>query len=130
MFTRPIHWGVLILAAVVVMAFASSAGAVGYWNMPTSVNQWWGYGCGPGYHAPMVLGPMSARGLVRPEMERRLPCPPRGGCCDAGCDGWPDELMTEPMSLPDVGPQRLPAPMTTTAPTSPVRSRTVGFLVQ
>ncbi|MGL4512056.1 MAG: hypothetical protein ACRCT8_03125 [Lacipirellulaceae bacterium] len=45
--------GVLVTGLLV----ASSASANGRFNMPTSVPQCVGVGFGPGYHAPMVLGP-------------------------------------------------------------------------
>ncbi len=132
MFTRPGSWGVLILAVLVVVVSAAPAGAVGYWNMPTSASQWWGYGCGPGYHAPMVLGPMTAQELVRPNMIRRLPCPPPAECCWSGYGCCGAEMMEEPTMLPEAAPQPQPQPAATPGPSAtwPVRSRSAGFVLQ
>ncbi|TWT89649.1 hypothetical protein Mal64_00260 [Pseudobythopirellula maris] len=52
---RGLTVGMLFLGGA--FLFAADAQAVGRWNLPTSSNQWWGFGYGPGYHAPMVLGP-------------------------------------------------------------------------
>jgi hypothetical protein len=54
---------------------ASPAVAAGYWNVPSSFPQWAGFGCGGGYHAPLVLGPMSCRGWLA-HNHFRLPYPP------------------------------------------------------
>lgn len=37
--------------------------AAGWYNMPTSLPQCLGYGYGPGYHSPMILGPRLAAGV-------------------------------------------------------------------
>jgi hypothetical protein len=126
MFTGRMHWCVLALAAALLVGPAAPAGAVGYWNMPTSFSQWWGYGCGPGYHAPMVLGPVNARDLLRPQMEIRLQCAPRPTCCWAGCDCASGEPLLEPTSLPDAAPMPAPEP----AVLRPASSRPVGFMLQ
>lgn len=125
MFIRSGKLGVAILAVGLLLASAAPAGAVGYWNMPTSFSQWWGYGPGPGYHAPMVLGPMTARELFRPQMEIRLTCPPRPGCCatSCGCAGQP---LLEPSSLPNAAPQPAPEP----AALRPMNLPPAGFLLQ
>lgn len=44
------------------LAIVSVTEAAGWYNMPTSVPQCIGLGYGPGYHAPMVLGPRLASG--------------------------------------------------------------------
>ena len=49
----------LVAAALVGVALigAPPANGAGLWNMPTNLRQCLGYGHGPGYHAPMVMGP-------------------------------------------------------------------------
>jgi hypothetical protein len=54
---------------------ASPAAAVGYWNIPGNFCQCFGYGWGPGYHAPMVLGPPSCDGFLAHNIVR-LPAAP------------------------------------------------------
>jgi hypothetical protein len=125
MFTQPINWGVLVVAVLICLATAAPAGAVGYWNMPTSFSQWWGYGVGPGYHAPMVLGPVTARGLVRPYMEIRLPCAPHPAC-SSGCGCQDTQSLMESQVLPDAAP--LPSPQPAAA--YPVNSRPAEFVLQ
>lgn len=54
-------WTALAVAAVAAAA-PGKACASGYYNMPTSMQQCLGVGFGPGYHAPLILGPaMKAR---------------------------------------------------------------------
>jgi hypothetical protein len=53
--------------------------AVGYWNLPGTVYQCLGYGVGPGYHAPMVLGPVSCEGWLAHDVHR-LPNAPTPYC--------------------------------------------------
>jgi hypothetical protein len=61
--------------AIAFMGMASQTLAVGYWNMPGSFCQCIGCGFGGGYHAPLVLGPVSCDGWLGIN-ERRLPYPP------------------------------------------------------
>ncbi|MEQ8846312.1 hypothetical protein [Botrimarina sp.] len=71
--------------------------AVGHFNMPTSLQQYLGVGFGPGYHAPMLLGPRH-KARVAAQRVRRLPAPllppPRDAgfsapaCLGAGAE-WP-----------------------------------------
>jgi hypothetical protein len=58
---------ILAIAAAVLAAPASGAG---YYNMPTSLPQCLGMGFGPGYHAPMVLGPMMKAGIASQPVKR------------------------------------------------------------
>jgi hypothetical protein len=56
-------------------ATSTLAHGAGYWNVPSSFCQYIGYGCGAGYHAPLLLGPVSWEGWLATN-ERRLPYPP------------------------------------------------------
>jgi hypothetical protein len=60
--------------------------AIGYWNVPGNVCQCWGYGLGAGYHAPLVLGPVSIKGCLA-HNEVRLPYSPAPPYCWTGCSG-------------------------------------------
>jgi hypothetical protein len=67
------------------VVLAASATAAGRWNMPSRAIQYTGLGYGPGYHAPLVLGPSWQAGVANPGVER-LPAPlvadcPPGGVC-------------------------------------------------
>lgn len=100
--------------------FASpSAFATGYWNLPSNFCQCAGYGCGAGYHAPLVLGPISCRGWFATN-EIRLPVPPRPPyigyqCphCTQGTSGFGTPTLLEPEILPTpkafAEPQPIPA---------------------
>lgn len=69
-----VNWK-LAAAAMLVMLFAASTHAGGYFNMPSSLRQCLGYGHGPGYHAPMRLAPAwKAPGAAQPiRRTRSLP---------------------------------------------------------
>lgn len=71
--------GLLIVSVGLVIG--SEANASGFYNMPTSLRQCLGVGFGPGYHAPLLLGPMM-RGSVAAQPIQRLPQPlsPPGSC--------------------------------------------------
>ena len=97
------------MAIVAAAAMAPAFGA-GYYNMPTSLRQCLGVGFGPGYHAPMVLGPMwKARAAAQPV--ERVPAalaPPYGGF-DAPAV-WSDGPAVERWHGPMADPfQQLPA---------------------
>jgi hypothetical protein len=103
MLRRLIKTIALVAALGAVFVAAEAAHAVGYWNVPGSTCQWWGYGCGAGYHAKFVLGPITVHGACA-HNEVRLPYapqPPYGYCGYNGCgcvDGQPSVL--EPMVQP------------------------------
>jgi hypothetical protein len=61
--------------AAVALVNVSPALAVGYWNLPGNVGQWWGYGWGAGHHACFVLGPVSTKGAFA-HNHKRLPHAP------------------------------------------------------
>jgi hypothetical protein len=64
----------LIVALAVSAAVAPPAAGVGYYNMPTSLPQSLGMGFGPGYHAPLLLGP-KMKAPIAAQSVRRLPAP-------------------------------------------------------
>jgi len=63
-------------ALAVVATLAEAAGAAGYYNLPGSFCQCFGYGNGAGYHSCLVLGPSTGCGYCAPN-EVRLECPPQ-----------------------------------------------------
>ncbi len=92
-----------LLAAVIVavagLVNAQAAQATGYWNMPGTFCQWWGCGFGGGYHAPLVLGPLTHECWEGPN-EIRMPqapnpyaCSPYGNC---GCNGGAPTVRSMP----------------------------------
>jgi hypothetical protein len=84
-------------------AGAPAAEAAGYWNVPGNMWQWAGSGCGGGYHAPLVLGPMSWHGWCA-KNHYRLPHAP-GPCFGCGhCGGFEQPTMIEPAPQPVVAP--------------------------
>ncbi|MEX2308514.1 MAG: hypothetical protein WD738_13015 [Pirellulales bacterium] len=79
---------VALVSAASVWLQGKPARAAGYWNVPSTFCQCVGCGWGAGYHAPLVLGPISCQGWCDPK-EVRLPyspapsygCYANGGCC-------------------------------------------------
>lgn len=105
------------------MCFASDALGAGYFNMPTNLRQCLGYGYGPGYHAPMLLGPMMKAGIEAQRLHRvptAFAPPPRGwtdgpsawnaGCAGPDCGGWDSYLATPHQPATGVIMQPSPAP--------------------
>lgn len=97
----------------------ATAWAIGYYNLPGNFCQCFGYGNGPGYHAPLVLGPVSCHGCCHHGVERlpSAPCSPYAGfgcgygCGDCGCDvGEPSLLEPTAEPMPAPGPMLEPAP--------------------
>lgn len=73
------HFPFDAIAIVAVGCFAIAprpAHAIGYYNVPGSFCQCFGYGNGAGHHACLVLGPLSCRGFCDTK-EVRLECPPQ-----------------------------------------------------
>lgn len=105
---RPLNIG---LCAVLLLAAGErgSAWGAGYWNVPSNFCQCAGYGCGAGYHAPLVLGPVSWRGWLS-KNEIRLPYSPRppygayGYGEAAGRDDFSAPTMLEAETLPPPRP--------------------------
>lgn len=91
---------VLFMLAIAAPAFGS-----GYWNVPSSCWQNMGFGCGGGYHAPLVLGPVNCREAFR-HNHFRLPYAPSPPPC-AGCSesfAAPSVLEQTPAPTPAVDP--------------------------
>ena len=62
------------ILAVAVAAAPAGAFAAGWFNMPTAIEQCFGYGYGAGYHAPLLLGqPHKAK--IASQRIVRLPAP-------------------------------------------------------
>jgi hypothetical protein len=83
---------------------ARPAEAAGYWNVPSNFWQCAGCCCGGGYHAPLVLGPMSCRGWCA-KNHYRLPHAPApcygGGYCGGGFE---QPTIMDPAPQPVVAP--------------------------
>lgn len=77
----------MLVAVVFVSIAVRAASATGYWNVPSTICQCFGYGCGAGYHAPLVLGPISYKGCLAIN-ERRLPHAPSPPCVGHNCQGY------------------------------------------
>lgn len=95
-----------VVAAALVAGAPITALAAGYWNVPSNLGQFMGYGNGAGYHAPLVLGPITYKELYRTN-ECRVPYAPNSGY-GCGCGGYPcgggQPYSTEPASQPEVAP--------------------------
>ena len=99
-------------AIVCVAASAGSAWAIGYYNLPGSFCQCFGYGNGAGHHSCLVLGPSSCHGFCATN-EVRLECPPQppygyyaGGPCNSMTHGtW----MEVPEQIQRPCPNRCPS---------------------
>jgi hypothetical protein len=99
------------VAAIQMLVNASTAGAMGYWNLPGNCCQWLGCGYSGGYHAPYVLGPING-GCCEAWNEVRMPYPPNPYACapcysgsggsGCGADG-PTVMPAEPQ--PATAPQ-------------------------
>jgi len=96
---RRIFYSALLGAALVAMCSSTPAGATGYWNLPSSFCQCTGYGCGTGYHAPLVLGPIDWDGWCAPN-EIRLTYPPSPPSGWAGCGRCGDDIAAPTMLEP------------------------------
>ena len=79
----------------------SAAQAGGWYHMPTSFCQCMGWGFGPGYHAPLMLGPPRGCVPTMPHRVVRLPAAPYG--VGVGCDGY-DACGLSQLSLPEPSP--------------------------
>lgn len=105
-----------LIAAGSVLASASAASAIGYYNLPGSFCQCFGYGNGAGYHSCLVLGPSTCEGFCDTR-EVRLPCPPqppygyygagpyRGDARGSWLEGGVPMQMTAPAPLPEPTPE-------------------------
>jgi len=95
----------LVIGAALFLTSGVPASATGYWNMPSSCCQLLGYGCGAGYHAPLVLGPINWSDWCT-HNEVRLPYSPAvpygwSGCSQGGSGFAAPTLMEPaPVSVP------------------------------
>lgn len=112
------RWLRSVMVATVACAAASESLGAGYFNMPTDLRQCLGVGFGPGYHAPMLLGPALKAGIEAKRL-RRVPAayapsaPAWGGapaawsdgCAGPDCGGgWESYLAApHPTLAPQVG---------------------------
>lgn len=130
------------LFAPAALLAGESAVAAGLMNMPTSLRQCLGYGCGAGYHAPIQLAlPGTVKTASQPVRYNRRPGPP-ASCASGFCGSssslagvnpesyyyqapmhpvaspgyYNDSQPTQIFAAPDPLPQRLPA-------TRPARGR-------
>lgn len=100
----------VIILAIATAVVASPAFGAGYYNLPTSLPQYMGMGFGPGYHAPMVLGPMMKAGTAAQPVKRvpAAPASPYGGYDVPTV--WSDGSAAEHWNGPMAGHvQQLPA---------------------
>jgi len=85
------------------------AGATGYWNLPGSFCQCMGVGWGAGYHAPLILGPITCdrwcdhnEVRLRHSLASTCGCYGYGGC---GChDCRPSRLEADVLPRPVSAP--------------------------
>jgi hypothetical protein len=111
------NWKLAVAAAVVVsvnsLAAGQEAAAIGYYNLPGSFCQCFGYGNGAGHHSCLVLGPSTCAGFCSTN-EVRLPHAPQPPCYQyGGCEyGAAAEAswMNSPTRLYPSGPEPLPEP--------------------
>jgi len=92
--------GLMAGAALTILDVAPAA-AIGYWNMPGTFCQCFGCGWGAGYHAPLVLGPMSCEGFCGPDVVR-LPSSPSAPHGWQASHSLHDGPMPSPMFAPSV----------------------------
>ena len=101
-----------VAAAALIAAAPITSFAAGFWNMPSNLRQFMGYGNGAGYHAPLVLGPITWNEWYRTN-EYRVPYAPTP-CNGCGCGGYPcsggQPYSTEPANMPTGHPEVAPAP--------------------
>lgn len=116
---RPLEFALVALLALSLMQSASLAKGTGLWRLPSSTAQYFGYGYGPGHHAPMIRSP----GYRPPQVQRLKFIPANQGpfCATGHCqmiagyqslpiqaDLWTLDAMTAPaqtMPQPTLVPQ-------------------------
>ena len=73
------YWYLLSIAAAVCLLSSEARGwSSGRWNMPSTPAQYFGYGYGPGHHAPMLRMPC-CQPTQGPRVVFTPDCPP--SCC-------------------------------------------------
>jgi hypothetical protein len=91
----------VLVVAVTCLLIAGDAQATGWWNMPGTFCQWNGCGFGGGYHAPLVLGPLTHECWEGPN-EVRMPQAPNPYSCSPcygatnGCGSCNQAIGTAP----------------------------------
>ncbi|HEY3391476.1 MAG TPA: hypothetical protein VGK58_02125 [Lacipirellulaceae bacterium] len=101
---RCVRFSTVAAALWLTSTCASPVEAAGYWNVPSNFWQCAGCSCGGGYHAPLVLGPMSWHGWCS-KNHYRLPYPPAPGYGCRHCDaGFEQPAIMEPMPQPAIAP--------------------------
>src|SRR4051812_3360567 len=100
------------LVALMLAAIANSrtAQATGYWNMPGTFCQWCGCGFGGGYHAPLVLGPLTHECFEGPNEIRMAQAPNPYGCAQPGGGGYGGCNCAAPAMRPIMSQQQQPHP--------------------
>lgn len=106
-----LSWLSITLAlAVCLLSSKANGWSAGRWNMPSTNAQYFGYGYGPGHHAPMLRMP-----CCHPNDGRRLAftldCP-QNQCSTCGMHYSPSTMYREVASPVEVGPTPAP-PMPT-----------------
>jgi hypothetical protein len=103
----------ILVALPLIAAAAESAPGAGYWNIPGTCCQRLGCGYGAGYHAPLVLGPISCDGWCAPHVQQ-LPYPPTPVLSPApACNcrpGIDSSHLFQPSVLLPSGTMTAPAP--------------------
>lgn len=112
-----------LLTTVAVLVATGSASGAGYFNLPTSLQQCLGVGFGPGYHAPLILGP-PWKGVGAVQRVKRVWHPLKPPCHSGFAE--PAVLGMSPAS--SYGPAYDSMPMHTGAPMGPTFS-TQAFTV-
>ena len=115
------------LAAALTAATSEPARAIGYYNLPGSFCQCFGYGNGAGHHACLVLGPSTCEGFCATK-EVRLEYPPQppygyygSGPCNSMTHGtWLNDgtQLNDATQLNDGSQPQPPAPEPTPAPSA------------
>lgn len=105
---RPLEFALVALLTLSFMPSVSLAKGTGLWRLPSSTAQYFGYGYGPGHHAPMIRSP----GYQPPQVQRLKFIPAKQGpFCNAGhcqmtggyhslpiqADLWALDAMSAPM---------------------------------
>lgn len=138
---RPLEFALVALLALSFMPSVSLAKGTGLWRLPSSTAQYFGYGYGPGHHAPMIRSP----GYQPPQVQRlkfipakQGPFCPTGHCQMASgyqslpiqADLWALDAMSAPMHgvpQPILAPQYAPPYPQGSPPQAPVQSHPVLF---
>jgi hypothetical protein len=98
---------VFAFAAFLILAESITAGAAGYWNVPSTFCQCCGCGFGGGYHAPLILGPPTYECFAGPNEVRVPHAPNPYACapyCNGGCNAAAPAAMTRvahPSTMPN-----------------------------